>query len=174
MKIIEFSSNTEKGIAHKCATLYREIFHEPPWNEDWDIVKVIEDMYEQAAYPGFHGLFAMDDCEIIGFTWGYSVSCEVMQKIVGNDELNYLFVDGNCLFYIDELGVGPVCRGKGVGRKITQSLIEFAKNNGATSIVLRTDDKAEAAKKLYCHLGFENLNIKDGIYDSRTYWRLLI
>lgn len=175
MKIESFSRRTKKETLQKCASLYCEIFKEPPWNENWAVDKVLQDMEAQAAMPGFCGLFAREEGKIIGFAWGYLVSKIEMRKIAGNAELDFVFEECERIFYADELGVSAPFRGKEYGMKLSQGLIDQVKKDNRTSvIVLRTDEKARTARNLYHRLGFIDLHVRDSVYKDRTYWRMLL
>lgn len=172
MKIVEFSKETETKVIEECASLYCGIFRESPWNEEWEANIVSRDMREQATIFGFQGLMATEEGEVIGFTWGYIISEQDMRRSAGHDKLDFLFTKGKKIFYVDELGVDSAHRGRGIGKKMSQGLIDLARNSAATTIILRTDKKAEAARDLYLRLGFEDLLIEDNVYKDRTYWRL--
>lgn len=174
METLIFSQDTDEVMTTKCAKLYAEIFKEPPWNESWEVSQILEDMRRQVKNPGFHGLLAREADEVVGFTWGYSVSLPDMREIVGHAGLDFLFKDCHRLFYIDELGVKASQRGRAIGKKLTSALIGMAKTDGNISILLRTNNKAEIARNLYRSLGFEDLLIQDGAYGDRTYWHLSV
>ncbi|MDD3006716.1 MAG: GNAT family N-acetyltransferase [Candidatus Pacebacteria bacterium] len=175
MKMVSFSSRAGMESFRECADVYCKIFAEPPWNENWAASKVLQDMMDQAAMPGFCGLFAREEDKIIGFTWGYLVSKIEMQEIAGNTELDFIFDGCKQVFYGDELGVSAPFRGKEYGRQLCQGLIDQVKKDNRTSaFVLRTDTMAQTARSLYHHLGFIDLHIRDNVYENRTYWRLLL
>lgn len=172
MEVMRITNRTETKILEKCAGLYCKIFAEPPWNEEnWTIETVLNDMREQAQLSGFCGfLIKTAQDEIVGFTWGYLVSKDEMRHVAGNQKLDFLFDGYEEIFYVDELGVGSAYRDRGLGRKLSQSLLVGAKAVGAESMMLRTDRKAEAARELYLSLGFQDLQIEDEAYADRTYW----
>lgn len=172
MEVMGITDQIETEILEKCAGLYRDIFREPPWNEEnWTMETVLSDIREQAQRSGFCGWVAKTaEDEIIGFTWGYLVSREEMRGVAGNQKLDFLFDGHGKIFYVDELGVGSAYRGRGWGRKLSQDLLVGARAAGAKSVVLRTDRKATAARELYLRLGFQDLQIEDRTYADRTYW----
>lgn len=175
MQIIDLSSKRlNQVILTKCAELYCAIWKEEPWNEDfWTVPGVLEDMRIEFTKTKAEAFIALnDDEEVIGFTWGYSVSKEDLQEISGGNLLNNLFANGESLFYIDELGVSSVFRVKGIAKEISQILIRNVQRRNIDSIVLRTDVKAVAARILYEKLGFKELAVQDQKHPDRTYWFL--
>lgn len=57
-----------------------------------------------------------------------------------------------------KLYLKPVSQGKGLGRKLMETSIEWAKENHSTHIYLETFAELASAVTLYQKLGFENLN----------------
>lgn len=55
------------------------------------------------------------------------------------------------------LYVRPSFRGFGVGRQLTEALLECAKNTGYTTMLLDTMDQMDLARELYRSLGFEEI-----------------
>jgi len=58
--------------------------------------------------------------------------------------------------YLAELYIVPDQRGKGLGRKLMEAVIETARKQGATYMDLGTSEDDVAARKLYESLGFNN------------------
>ena len=174
MRTMELSLASDFCLREGCAKLYCEIFREAPWCEEfWTVPQVMEDFSGEAAKPDFLGLAIIDENEVVGFTWGYTVGMLDVRQISGHNGLDFLFASNERpVFYIDELGVKPSHRGKGLGMQLTMRLVESAKANGAGSIILRTNKKAERAKSVYMHAGFKDLQIQDSSHEDRTYWLL--
>ena len=164
----------KEEVLRKCAELYCQIWKEPPWNEDfWTVEGVIEDIKKQMERPHAVGFWALHGEEVVGFTWGYEVSKEDLRKISGVETLDVLFEKGDRVFYIDELGVAPLFRKRGVGEQLSKALIAVAQGLcGIQRFTLRTDIKAIAARKLYIKLGFKELSVRDAEHPERTYWVL--
>ena len=55
------------------------------------------------------------------------------------------------------LFVRPTCRGLGLGRRLTESILEAATLLGYDCILLDTLDDMESARALYAELGFEEI-----------------
>ncbi len=60
--------------------------------------------------------------------------------------------------YVAELLVNSAFRGRGLGRKLMEKLIEQAHEEDFEEIVIRVWDKNRAAVKLYLGLGFEQID----------------
>lgn len=174
-EMVEMCKASEKML-WDCAKLYCQIWREEPWNEEfWTPEDVIQDMREEMARPCAEGYLAVNifNSQVIGFTWGYSVSQSEMQVISGNEKLDFLFSGNNRVFYIDELGVAKEHRRHGIGNSLAANLFVAAMIRGINLIVLRTDKKAEAAIRIYQEIGFRDLRIEDQQYPDRTYWAFL-
>lgn len=181
-------------IRKKCARLYCQIWKEPPWNESfWEEAGVLADMQRELEKPCAEGFIAVylralyryeyENCRTVsdetlmmvaGFTWGYPVSQEELREIAGNNALDPLFCEHSRVFYVDELGVNSEHRGRGIGKRLSHLLLKAAKTHGIKLAVLRTDDQAVAARRLYSSLGFSELTARDERYPERTYWVLAL
>jgi ribosomal protein S18 acetylase RimI-like enzyme len=58
--------------------------------------------------------------------------------------------------YLQELYVVPALRGQGIGRRLLEETIGFARAAGATTIDLNTGETDTAARALYESMGFTN------------------
>lgn len=58
--------------------------------------------------------------------------------------------------YLQELYVVPELRGQGIGRRLLEETLEFARAAGATGIDLNTGETDTAARRLYESMGFTN------------------
>ena len=66
--------------------------------------------------------------------------------------------------YIDNIAVFPEHRGHGVGRAVTQALIEKAKEDGGVFITLEVRASNTPAITLYRSLGFETAGVRKRFY----------
>jgi len=82
-------------------------------------------------------LVAKDDNKIIGSVLGICCKCLVGSFLV-----------------IEDVVVKYGLRGKGIGRKLMESLDEFAKTKGCTYAILVSSDFREEAHKFYENTGF--------------------
>lgn len=65
---------------------------------------------------------------------------------------------------MDGVSVSPKMRGSGVGTKLLNSLIEYAKNEGYRSVRLDVIDTNPAAKRLYERVGFVSAKTEQFVY----------
>ncbi len=66
--------------------------------------------------------------------------------------------------YIDNIAVFPEYRGRGVGRAVTQALVEKAKENAGVFITLEVRASNTPAITLYGSLGFETVGVRKRFY----------
>ena len=161
-------------ILRSAAELYCEVWKEDPWNEYfW----VVEDVYRTAvkeiSEKNGIGVFATDDTNVIGFTWAYEISKKQGVGISGNTGLNILFRKGVPVYYVSELAVSAKHRRDGIGKRLSQALIQHIQAQYHSCVItLRTDIKAVPAKSLYKKLGFQEIQCTDANHQNRTYWAL--
>lgn len=157
------------SLADSWAQLYCKIWQEAPWFENfWKPEEVIQDFRSEMSRQDAAGYIAVDGDEVVGFTHGYSVNKIELRAITGNDLLDPFVIDR--VFYVDELGVDLKYRGVGISRELTTHLLRAV---NISTVLLRTDKNALAARALYQKLGFRELSIHDSKYPDRTYWLLV-
>lgn len=163
-------------LLKSCAELYCKIWREPPWNENfWNAADVLASIQKELSRNYSRGFLSIDsNNEVIGFTWGYQVDKDEMRAISGHARLDPFFQNETLVFYIDELGVDPGCRLKGMGKSLSKALLAWATDSGHNIALLRTDVKADPARTLYAKLGFKELDILDSNEHQRSYWYLRI
>lgn len=59
------------------------------------------------------------------------------------------------VFELAKLAVSPAAQGKGIGRRLSKVVLEFAQAQGASSVVLTSNSALVQAIKLYESLGFQ-------------------
>ena len=69
------------------------------------------------------------------------------------------------------LGVEISHRGKGLGKKLVESIIGFSKNYGAKVIILEVGVKNLPAKNIYLSLNFKECGIRKDYYKNRLGFR---
>lgn len=99
--------------------------------------------------------------------------CENANELVG---MAFLIPNGNptTIFekewcYIRLVGVHPKFEGRGIGRKLTQQCINFAKESGEEIIALHTSEFQNAARHIYESIGFVKQKNLDLIYGKQYY-----
>jgi len=165
-----------KELLQSWAGLYCRIWQEPPWNENfWRPESVVEDFRREMARPDALAFLALNDrSAVIGFTQGYSVSQIELREIAGSSLLDFLFVENERIYYVDELGVDSSYRGNHLSLRLSRALIDEVRSRGIKQVILRTDIQALAARHVYRELGFKELSTHDIKYPTRTYWSLTL
>jgi GNAT superfamily N-acetyltransferase len=98
--------------------------------------------------------------------------CEQKEDIIGMAFLiphgnpNHLFGADCC--YIRLVGVHPKYEGKGIGRKLTEMCVAFAKQSGEKIIALHTSEFQHAARHIYESLGFSKIKEFENL--GKTFW----
>lgn len=180
VEILKFDNRDLNKLMYKSyAELYCKIWREDPWLEFfWTVDGVKDDLKKHLKLPGAQIFLALltnnKDRKVVGFTLGQTVGLNDMRKISSSKKLDYLFVDSQTAFYINELGIDPDFRGYGLGRALSERLIKQAKRLGHSQIILRTDLRSIPARTLYARLGFKELPIIDGVETKRSYWLLSV
>ena len=86
--------------------------------------------------PGGEIFFAVEADEVIG-------SCAMIPR--GDDE-----------FELAKLAVTPAAQGRGIGRRLVEAAIAFARRRGAKRVILVSNSSLGPALRLYERLGFEH------------------
>ncbi len=74
--------------------------------------------------------------------------------------------------YLEELYVVPDRRGQGHGRVLVQTVLDIARERGATTVELGTAASDTAARGLYENFGFTNLEKPDRPETQMLYYEL--
>jgi GNAT superfamily N-acetyltransferase len=124
-------SMNETDIDNYCV-LYKRIFIQPPWNEEWAIDKIKSIVLKNMNRKGFIGLVAEQESQgLAGYSNGYRLPALR-------------------LFYLDQLFIDDRCRGIGIGRKLLLEMVHL--NN--SGIVLLTKANSPAERFYVCN-GFK-------------------
>ncbi len=99
--------------------------------------------------------------------------CEYKGKIVGSA---FLIPHGNPdkwfqsdWAYIRLVAVHPHCKGKGIGKQLTQLCIDAARSAGEKTIALHTSEFQNAARHIYESMGFTKLLDLELMYGKQYY-----
>ena len=68
--------------------------------------------------------------------------------------------------HITNIAVLEPFRGRGIGRKITQALLQYASNLGASYLTLEVREHNEKAQALYRSLGFIKVGVRKKYYED--------
>jgi len=99
--------------------------------------------------------------------------CEIENKIIG---VAYFVPSGNpteiydsSWSYIRMVGVNPKYRGNGIGKRLTQNCIEYARQSNEHIITLHTSEFMDSARYIYEKLGFKRGKELKPIF-GKKYW----
>jgi ribosomal protein S18 acetylase RimI-like enzyme len=79
-------------------------------------------------------------------------------EIVGSLTLVLFRIPTGLRAWIEDVVVDESARGKGVGHRMNEAAIEYARKAGAKTVDLTSRPSREAANRLYQRLGFEQRN----------------
>ena len=105
--------------------------------------------FEYAIAPGGEIFFALLGSQVVGCV------AMVPKSADGNSDLE---------FELAKMAVQPDHQGQGIGRLLMEQCVQYARQRGATRILLTTNDILKPALKVYHNAGFEDLPINP---DSR-------
>jgi aminoglycoside 6'-N-acetyltransferase I len=98
---------------------------------DWDLAR------EFLNDPRHHFVAAMDGGVVVGFASG----------------VHYIHPDKPAQMFINEVGVAETHRGRGIGRKVVQRIVELARELECSEAWVLTDRENEAALRMYERAG---------------------
>jgi ribosomal-protein-alanine N-acetyltransferase len=92
------------------------------------------------------------------------IVAEVDKKVVGYAGFWVVLDEG----HITNIAVHPEYRGKGIGSRLMEGLIDLAKKNGITSMTLEVRESNLVAQNLYKKFGFKVLGRREGYYQDNN------
>ena len=134
---MEFKLFQETDLV-KCTETFIKVFNDEPWNDEWTIPKAHKYLLDFYQTPGFLGVIAIENEEVIGFIMG------VQRKWWSGDE-----------FYIHEMCVDSEHQNRGIGKALLDYLINSLENK-ISNITLLTD-RGIPAEAFYKKNGFEEI-----------------
>ena len=135
---MEFKYFTEDDLL-KCTQTFIEVFNEEPWNDQWEREKAARYLLNFTRTPGFIGVLAMEDEEVIGFLFG------VQRAWWSGDE-----------FFINEMCVKANQQNKGIGKALLKRLLKELGASTVTNLSLLTD-RGIPAEEFYKKNGFTEI-----------------
>ncbi|MDQ3652355.1 MAG: GNAT family N-acetyltransferase [Acidobacteriota bacterium] len=76
------------------------------------------------------------------------------QQVVGMaSAVHYIHPDKPSELWVNEVGVAPAYRGRGIGRQLLQALFELGRELGCSEAWLGTEPSNHAARRLYAAVG---------------------
>lgn len=79
---------------------------------------------------------------------------------------------GKGTFELAKMSVAPEARGLGIGEKLMDACVDFARSSGASSIILESNTKQEAAINLYRKVGFVEIPLDPNSHFVRANIRM--
>ncbi|MCQ2374949.1 MAG: GNAT family N-acetyltransferase [Salinivirgaceae bacterium] len=86
---------------------------------------------------------------------GHILVAKINNEVVGCVALMFRPADGE--YELTKLAVSPNCQNQGLGKKLINSIINYARNKGISRIVLETNSSLHAANHLYQTMGFSKV-----------------
>ncbi|WP_152656644.1 GNAT family N-acetyltransferase [Oceanobacillus sp. CFH 90083] len=136
---MQFKTVEESDLV-TCSKLFLNVFNEEPWNDEWTLEKAEKYLSDFYQTPGFFGVSALENNEIIGFIFGV---CRVWWS---GDE-----------FFINEMCVNTDQQNKGVGKALINYLEKVMDANRISTISLLTD-RGIPAEEFYKKNGFKEID----------------
>jgi len=111
------------------------------WLEEFGLFEDVDRVYLQRPEdlilaPGGQIYFALDGDDVLGACAAIRVSETVVE--------------------LAKLAVAPSAQNRGVGRRLCEAVIAFARQSGVSSVVLTSNQRLTAALRLYRALGFRD------------------
>ena len=134
---MEFKLLEENDLI-KCTETFIKVFNDEPWNDEWTFPKAQKYLLDFYHTPGFLGILAIENKEVIGFIFG----------------AHRTWWSGN-EFYIHEMCVESQHQNRGIGKSLLNYLIKSLGNN-ISNITLLTD-RGIPAEAFYKKNGFREI-----------------
>ncbi len=126
---------------------------------DLDVPVVVAVERSAYAFPWSEGIFR--DCLRVGYT------CRIIE--VGGDVAGYGIMSmGAGEAHVLNVCVRDDCRGRGFARRMLVYLLDCARTAGMYEAYLEVRPSNLAAARLYHSLGFEQVGVRRGYYQSAT------
>ena len=108
-------------------------------------VKSLSNPQEEIIDKGGFIFFAKMEGEIVG-------TASLLKKAEG-------------IFELGKMAVTDKAQGKGIGTKLLQYCIDFAKQKGVHQLILYSNTQLQSAIHLYQKYGFKEVKLEPGLYD---------
>lgn len=93
---------------------------------------------------------------------GFIFFAKYGEEIVGTASL---IKKTDSLFELGKMAVSRNSRGLGIGNRLMEHCLEFAKQHGISELILYSNTKLEPAIHLYEKYGFEEIELEQGVYE---------
>jgi len=151
---IELETAFDQGLTD----LFIDVFSQPPYEEKFSQEEV-KDFFKDYLNSG-KIFICQNQNSIIGFSASIPFSREPeLSKLLESKG-----IDTQNINYFAELGVSQKFRQKGIGKRLTQSLLN---SSGNQSVILRTSENNIKAISLYQKIGFQKLPLIQEVTQMR-------
>jgi ribosomal protein S18 acetylase RimI-like enzyme len=142
-------------------------------NHTVTIIDYSDDLKEYIKVLNYHWLqkyFCLEKNDIISLSnpkqeiidkGGFIFYAKLNTTIVGTVSL---LKKSNTIFELGKMAVIENSQGLGIGKKIVEHCISFAKQNEIKTLILYSNTKLEAAIYLYKKYGFNEIELESGLY----------
>ncbi|MBN1273454.1 MAG: GNAT family N-acetyltransferase [Candidatus Aminicenantes bacterium] len=99
--------------------------------------------------------------KVIQRTETYAIVAKIDEEIVGyavcfiRDVPESAFIKENRYLYLEQIGVHPLFRRRGIGRELIKAILEYARQKSLGRVVLDTWEFNEEALRFFQSMGFE-------------------
>ena len=155
-------ANALQPYITSCALAYREVFSNPPYNEEFQLSEAEAILQHHIQIPEQMTFLAVNKEDVIGFGLACPVQSypEITRQIRGLLPMKYTY-------YFVELGVTSAWRRKGIGRHLTEAQLEAIDGDRYQHILLRTSYHQDASYQMYTSMGFEDMGVYSEISARR-------
>jgi GNAT superfamily N-acetyltransferase len=117
----------------------------------------LESDFEPDPDRQLRGLRAILDCPALGRLFVVRIG----EKVAGmaNALITISTAEGGRVLLLEDVIVSREHRGGGLGRRLVEHVLEWAREQGMTRVTLLADRDNHAALDFYCRLGFGNSNM---------------
>lgn len=124
----------------QCVDTFINVFNQDPWNDEWSTDTAYRYLIDFTNTPGFTGVVAVDEEEMIGFIFGASKHWWSGKE-----------------FFINEMCVSVQKQKTGVGSALMRFLIEKLESDEISNVTLLTD-RGIPAEVFYKKNGFTEID----------------
>ncbi len=121
-----------------------------PLVEYWTQTSILSDLFLHMRRPSAVLLVAIEQEEIVGFSWAYGYDCgeQFVSTLDAMDSGSKIAQQGT---YLDECAIDPRYQGRGIGSKLFTAMCDIVR----TDILMRTMRDNSPMFRIASELGFE-------------------
>ena len=143
--------------------MIRIVTYEPRYKDDFiRLNKQWIETYFRLEQSDLNTFTHIDD-SIIGNGGQIFLAISVDSQVLGCCALKP-HPEADC-YELAKMAVTPEAQGKGIGRKLGEALLDYAKSHGVKRIFLEGNTRLEASIALYRKLGFREIPLEGNAYE---------